>query len=792
MLKNYLKIGIRNLLIHKKYSLINILGLAIGFTGFILIMLWVQDELSYDMFHKNTNNTYLVLRASNNKVSAVTSKMLGPAIKAEIPDIVNETDYSPLPESFKPFLQYKEKGFEENFALTDPHFFEVFSFKFIKGNPQTAFNDPNSIVMTERMADKYFGSANAIGKSLTITFLGQKKILKVTGVIDNIPHNTYFQKDLLLPMDFIKAFGANWDAWQNYNVQTFIQTGGKIDKSGIEKKILDCENRNVGNMNLGTTGYSLLPLSKMHLYSNNIDFFSSTGDIKYVYIFSIVAFIILLIACMNYVNLTNAFSLKRTKEIGIKKVVGANWKDLILQYYGETFIITVTSLCLSLVFIEMLLPVLNSLSGKELSVSYASLEFVSSVVSIAVLTTIVSGIYPAIFVTRFRPVQILKGKFKNKADGLNLQKGLVILQFALSIAIITCTFIVMRQLSFIRNADLGYDKENIIGIRVNGNIYDKYDAFKNKLLSNPDVVNISRSEPMDEKSLGSTEGINWEGKEKRFSAWLLHVDDDFAKTYRIKMKEGRFYSEQYPSDETSAYVINETAAKEMGLKSAVGKEINVWGRKGKIIGVTQDFNFGSLHNLVEPIILRIPNPKEDNIFYRQLSVRINPHNVPESVKYLQNTWNSFYPGEPFNFYFVDKSQNTNYFAELRMSDIFKYFSILAIFIACIGLYGLTAFMLERKIKDIGIHKVLGANVVKIVFMLSKKYLLWIAISNVIAFPVVYYFMDKWLRDFAYRIEISWWVFVVSGIIALLIALATVSIQAVKAAIANPVEALRYE
>ncbi|MGD8777475.1 MAG: ABC transporter permease [Ignavibacteria bacterium] len=790
MLKNYLKVGIRNLLIHKKYSLINILGLALGFTGFILIMLWVQDELSYDTFHKNAGNTFLVLRASNNKVSAVTSKMLGPAVKEEIPEIVNETDYTPLSESYKPFLQFQDNGFKETIALTDTHFFEVFSFKFIEGNPQTAFNDPNSIVMTKRMAYKYFGNSNALDKSLTITFLGQKKVVKVTGVIKDIPHNTYFQKDLLLPLDFINSFGANWDVWYNYSVQTFIQTSSKIDKSDIEKKILDCENRNASNLNLGTTGYSLLPLGKLHLYSNNIEFFNSTGDIKYVYIFSIVAFIILLIACVNYINLTNAFSLKRTKEIGIKKVVGANWKDLILQYYGETFVIILASLCLSLLFIEMLLPALNNLSGKVLSVNYASLEFISLIIFITVVTTIISGIYPAIFATRFRPVQILKGKFQNKTDGLNLQKGLVILQFALSIAIITCTFIVIRQLKFIQNADLGYDKENIVCVEVNGNIYDKYDAFKNKLLSNPDIINLSRSEPME--SLGSSEGISWQGKEKRFSSWILHVDKDFMKTYRIKMKEGRFYSDQYFSDETSAYVINETAAKEMKFKSAIGKEINVWGRKGIIIGVTKDFNFSSLHNTIEPVILRIPNPNEDNIFYRQLSVKINPHNVNESIEYLQSTWKSFYPGEAFNFYFWDESQNASYFAEQRMSDIFKYFSILAIFIACIGLYGLTAFTIERKIKDIGIHKVLGANVAKIVFMLSKKYLFWIVISNAIAFPVVYYFMNEWLRDFAYRIEISWWVFVISGIIALLVALATISFQAIKAATANPVEALRYE
>ena len=792
MFKSRFKIAIRNLIKHKQYSLINILGLAIGFTGFILIILWVQDELSYDMFHKNADNIYLVLRAQNDKVLAITSKLLGPAIKSEIPEIINETDYTPLPEAFKPFLKYKEKGFEELFALTDPHFFEVFNFKFIEGNPHTAFDEPNSIIMTERMAKKYFGNSDALGKSLELNFVGIKKIIKVTGIIENIPQNTHFQRDLILPLDFITQFGANWDAWYNYNVQTYILTGNRMDKPNLEKKILDCENRNAGNLNLGTTGYSILPLSKMHLYSNNIEFFNSTGDIKYVYIFSIVGFIILLIACVNYVNLTNAFSLKRTKEIGIKKVVGAKWTDLIFQYYGETLIITIAALGLSLLFVEMLLPMFNELSGKGLVCNYTSIELLLTITSIMLITTLVSGIYPAIFVTRFRPAQILKGKFQNKTDGLNLQKGLVIFQFALSIAIITCTFVVTRQLNFIRNANLGYDKENIIDIKVNGNIYDKYDVFKNKLLSNPKILSVSRSEPMDEKSLGSTEGVNWEGKEKRFSSWLLHVDPDFAKTYKLQMKEGRFYSDQYPSDETSAYVINETAEKEMGIQPAIGKEINVWGRKGKIIGITKDFNFSSLRDLIEPVILRIPEPEKRNIFYRDLSVRVSPHSVHEIISYIQETWKSFYPDQPFSFYFVDENQNANYFAEQRMGDIFKYFSLLAILIACLGLYGLTAFMIEGKIKDIGVHKVFGASISKIVFWLLKKYVWWIIIANAIAWPFAYYGMSKWLQNFAYRIDMTVWPFLWAGLLALVIALLTVSWQSLQAATANPVEALRYE
>ena len=792
MLKNYFKIAVRNLLRHKKYSMINILSLAIGLAGFILIMLWVQDELSYDRFHKNADNIYIVLRSDDDKTSAITSKLLAPALKSEIPEIIDATGFALLPESLKPFLQYQENGFEESFALTDSHFFDFFSFPFLEGNPQSAFSDPNSIVLTRRMCQKYFGNQDALGESLTLTFLGQKRAMKVTGILENIPHNSHIQRDFFIPMEFIISFGAQWDKWYNYSVQSYILTNGKINKSEIERKILDCEKRNTEGMNLGTTAYSLHPLRKIHLHSSNLAYFVSTGDIKYVYIFSIFAGIILLIACMNYINLTNALSLKRTREIGIKKVVGAQWIDLLFQYYGETLVLTLAASGIALLIIELFLPVVNQLFGKALSVDYSNPKLLMTLIATILMTSIISGLYPALFITRFRPAQILKGKFKNHSDGLNLQKGLVIFQFALSTAIIICTVIVLSQMNFIRNTDLGYNKENVVCIKIKGDIFNAYQAFKNKLLSNSDILCISRSEPLDMKSIGSTEYVSWQGKSKRFTSWLLHVDSDFAEAYKIKMNEGRFYSNQIPSDETSAYVINEAAQREMGLQSPVGTELNIWGRQGKIIGITQDFHFGSLHHIIEPLILRIPDQVQNNIYYREISIRIKPKATQQSIAFLQKTWKSFFPSEPFDFYFFDESLNANYFAEQRMGTLFKYFSMLAIFIACFGLYGLTAFMIERKVKDIGIHKILGAEIFQIVFLLSKKYMVWIFVSNAIAWPVGWYAMHKWLQNFAYRIDLTIWPFLLSGLLALLIALLTVSWQAIRAAMANPVEALRYE
>jgi putative ABC transport system permease protein len=792
MLKNYFKIAVRNLIRHKKYSAINILSLAVGLAGFLLIMLWVQDELSYDRFHKNADKIYLVLRSSNDKTSAITSKLLAPALKSEIPEIIDATGFALMPESFKPFLQYQEKGFEESFALVDSHFFNIFSFPFLEGNPQSAFNDPNSIVLTKRMSQKYFGNQDAIGESLTLTFVGQKRVMKVTGILKNIPHNSHIQRDFFIPIEFIASFGAQWDQWYNYSVQSYILTNGKFNRSELERKIFDCEKRNTEGMNLGTTAYSLHPLKKIHLHSNNLAYFVSTGDIKYIYIFGIFAAIILLIACMNYINLTNALSLKRIREIAVKKVVGAQWKHLFFQCYGETLVTTLTALGIALLIVELFLPILNQLFGKSLSVNYTSPEFIMTLILTVLITSVISGLYPALFIMRFKPVQILKGEFKNHSDGFNLQKGLVIFQFVLSTAIIICTVIILSQLNFIRNTDLGYNKENVVCIKVRGNIFNEYRAFRNKLLSNPDILSISRSEPLDMNAIGSTEDVNWQGKNKRINSWLLHVDPDFAETYKIEMKEGRFYSDQIPSDETSAYVINEAAQKEMDLKSPVGTELTIWGRSGKIVGVTRDFHFGSLHHIIEPLILRIPDPVQENIFYREIGVRIKPNAARESIAFLQETWKSFFPSEQFDFYFFDESLNANYFAEQRMSTLFKYFSMLAIFIACFGLYGLTAFMIERKVKDIGIRKILGAEILQIVFLLSKKYMLWILVSNAIAWPVGWYAMNTWLQNFAYRIDLNIWPFLLSGLLVLLIALLTVSFQAVKAATANPVESLRYE
>ncbi|MFC0875266.1 ABC transporter permease [Saccharicrinis sp. FJH2] len=789
MFKNEFIITIRSLWKYKRYSLINILGLAIGLACFLIISMWVQDELSFDTFHKNADQIYIVFRKDNKGLSGATSQRLATGTKSEFPEVINATSYSPLPESLKPLLKYQNNGYSEHIALTDPEFFKIFSFPFIEGDPEHVFDDPNSIILTQRMCQKYFGDQDPLGKSIELTFLGQKSLMRVSGILKNIPANTSFKREFFIPIDFIKTYGVNWDNWKNQSPETYIQVQGKIDETELASKITAYKQANYKEEGVS---YSLLPLKKIHLRTSHVSFFNSTGDIKYVYIFSIIAAIILLMACMNYINLSNALSLKRAKEIGIKKVAGAGRKRLVIKYFGETLILTFVALGIALILVKLMLPTLNSVAAKSLIISVTNSGFLLTIVSAVLITGIISGLYPAVFMSSFQPVKILKGKFDGGTKSLSLRKALIIFQFTLSIIIIISTITVLSQLKFIQNAKLGFDKENIACIKIKGDIQKNYEAFKNTLLQNTEIQSICRSEPLNAAALGKTEGIDWPGKEGKFSVWVLNVDNDFQSTYKIDMAAGRFFSDQHPSDQTAAYVLNETAVHQMGLENPLGTEITFWGRKGKIIGIAHDFNFNSLHHAIEPTVMRIPSGKEAGIYFRSVSIRLKPNSLPQSMTFVKETWRRFYPNEPMEYYFFDQDLNSSYISEFRMGSLFKYFSFLAIFIACLGLYGLTAFSIEQHFKEIGVHKVLGATMSNIVLVFSRNYLKWILVANIIAWPLAYYAMKQWLQNFAYRISPGIWPFIFSGAIVFTVALITIGWLAMRAATKNPVEALRYE
>jgi putative ABC transport system permease protein len=780
--------AMRGLVKHKKYVLLNIAGLAIGLASFILIVLWVQDELSYDSFHQDAENIGMVLREESYKPAAATSKLLAPTIKNELPEVLESTCFLPLPKTFQLNLKYKENSYEEHLALADSNFFNIFSFQLAEGTGSDAFKSPNSIVITEKIRQKYFGSEKALGKALTITFLGQKKLLNVTGVIQDIPHNSHISSEVFIPIDFMNIYGVHWDEWYNRNPRTYIKIAKGTNLAELGQKILQCKQKYFEEDDLG---YSILPLKKIHLHSTGIQFFNSGGDIRYVYIFSAIAFVILLIAGMNYVNLSNVLSLKRSKEIGIKKTFGIRRSQIIMQCYAETFAMTFVSALVAIILSYQVLPLVNNISGKELVIPFGSLKFAISLLLIIVVTSLLSGFYPALFMSGFKPVRALKGKLV-KGNSSKFRKGIVTFQFALSIVIIICTLAISNQLRFIRNKDIGYDKENLLYILPSGSISDHYKAFKNTVIESGFVSSATRSNSLDVSNLGRTEGVNWTGKQKKFSSWVIYTDQDFATTYKISIKEGRFYSDEYKTDSKSGFVINERAAKEMGFDEPLGKVIDMWGRKGKIIGVVKDFHFNSFHHAIEPLIFLMPGPEEINMVCNAVTFRLKPNSLPGTIKYLEKTWNTFFPDENFNYAFVDEQLNTRYFSEYRMGKLFNYFSILAIFIACLGLFGLTSFTIEQKNKEIGVHKVIGAKEAHVMYLLSKDYIIWITIAFIIASPVAYYFLNLWFGNFAYRTTISWWIFALAGFAVTGIAILTVSLQSWRTARKNPVEALRYE
>jgi ABC-type antimicrobial peptide transport system permease subunit len=793
MFKNYFKIAFRNLFRHKAFSFINIIGLAAGMTCTALILLWVLDELSYEKFFPNADNTYLVLRGDNSGMMAVTSKLLAPALMQEMPEIKKSTCFVQLPESYKLLIQNGDKGFEEGVILADSNFFEIFPYKFKAGNPATALSSPNSIIITEEIAKKYFGNENAIGKPLDISGFGGKTVMNINGILENIPSQSQIQSQIILSADWFKSIGINFDNWDDQSFQTYIQLKDNIDLSSLSSKIKLCEIENFPNQNTQNLFYSLFPLTKLHLYGNNIKFLETTGDIEYVRIFTAIAFIILLIASINYMNLSTALSLKRTKEIGIKKTVGANRNSLIIQFLGESIILSFIAYGLSILLIELLLPEFNFMTGKKLAIRFFDLHFISLSLLIIFVTGLISGSYPALFLSSFSPVQILKGKLKVGSVNLFTRKGLVVFQFVTTVVIIICTIVVLDQLSFIKNSNIGFDKENLLCIKMTGDSNSKYEILKNEFKKNPEIISVSRSEPVS-SFLTSTTSVGWKGKseneEKHF--WVLHTDCSLSATYKFQMSLGRYFSDQFPSDKTNAYVVNEAAAKTMGLKSPLDNEINLWGREGKIIGVVKDFHFASFHTAIEPLIFKIPDDNQQAARFRVITIRFKSKAPDKLISSVEKVWHEQMAGNPFDYYFYDDSLNKQYFSEIRMGIIFKYFSFISILIACLGLFGLISISAEQRIKEIGIRKVLGASVSNVSLILSKDFLILVIVSNIIAFPVAYYFMNNWLQDFAYRIDISWWMFALSGGIALVIALATVSFQAIKAATANPVESLRYE
>ena len=799
MFKNYFRVAVRNILKNKVYSSINILGLAIGLTGFILISILIKNELGYDSFNKKIDRIYRVVEIQNQEnigklKIAVTMGPLAPALKEYFPDVEYSARIVPGPTQF---CKVGESGYyEKNIAYADPSIFNILTIPFIEGNPKTALEAPFSIVLTQTAARKFFGSQDPLGKTIRISSIFGNDDYKVTGLIKDYPQNSNINFDMLGSYSTMEHYVKWLNSWNNNTLATYILLRKGISPIKIEKQFPEFINHYIPpDPKTGEKSdlkMYLQPLKDIHLYSGDIvyqTFSHNQGSISTVYIFSAIALFILLIACINFMNLATARYAKRIKEIGMRKVLGSTRKSLVYQFMGEAILISIISLLLAFLFTELILPYFKNIFDGRIIFSYQdSIIFMLELVGIAVTVGIISGSYPALFLSKFEPAESLKGTISSKMKGAFLRKVLVILQFSIAITLIICTGVVSNQMNYIKNKNLGFNKEHVLYLPIRSkDTRDKINLLKSELLKNSKIVNAAATSGLFGAS-GSEGTETVAGSNGRQSMMMRRsfVGFDYIKTMQMKIVDGRDFSYDHPMDSTSSVIINQAAVKKFGWKNPLGKKFE--GKPVKtVIGVVKDFNFFSLHSKIGPLIMSI---QPDQFNY--LVMRIKPENISSTVDYIENTWKEIIPNRPFEYSFLDQHFDEIYKNDQRTGDMFGSFSFLAIFIACLGLFGLAAYTAEQRTKEIGVRKVLGSSVSGIVLLLSKDFLKLVLIAGIIAVPVSFYAMNNWLQDFAYHVGIEPWSFVGAVAIAILIAFITISFQAIKAATANPVKSLRYE
>lgn len=774
MLKNYFKITSRNLFRYKTYSFINITGLAVGIACAVLIMLWVRYELSYDKFNKNYDRLYRVdFTTVKEYYGFYQPGPLAKYLKDNFPEIERSTVYSEG--TYK--LSRETKGFFCSGSIVSPDFFKMFSYPLEEGNPDALLNSPNSIVISRSLAEKIFGSENPVGKMLK---LNDQPGFNITGVFSDVPAISSLQFEFVIPVSGAPEYFKMWD---RKCTVTYILLQKSASLRDINKKIYGVMNTH--NPEWKNTLH-LFPVAKSHLYEAD-----GRGPIVYIYVFSLFAVLILIIACINFMNLSTARSEKRMKEIGIKKTVGSSRIELIKQFMIETIFFSFISLLIAIILVELSLPGLNSILGEHITMIYSG-GMIFILFGIMLLTGIIAGSYPAFYLSSFNPMSILNGR--NLTTGQRrssfFRKVLVIAQFSFSVFIITCVLFIGKQLNFIQSKNLGFNKEQILMINTRGVLQQNIKVVKNELLKFQFVKEAAVSATNLTGFQGAGTGpIDWEGKnsDKICEVGFNFVDEDFAKTFQIKMKQGRFFSKEFPTDMSEAFVVNEAAVKAMGINDPVNKNMTTWfGRKGKIIGVIDDFNTESLRNQMTPVVL-IPTEAAN-----YLCLRISSADIPGELKLIGQKIKEIVPDDPFEYHFLDKEIDHLYKTEQMTGELAMLIAALAIFISCLGLFGLSSFYSEQRTKEIGIRKVLGASVNNIFIMLVKDFSKWILIANIIACPAAFYAVSKWLQSFAYKIDITWTVFILAGGIAFTIAFFTMSWQVIRASNANPVESLRYE
>lgn len=789
MIRNYFKIALRNLLKSKTFSGINVLGLALGMACSLMIMLWIRDERAVDAFHANKDQLYRIYMREyfSGKVQGViwTPGPLAEELKKSVPEIEMSTPFSwTIQQTFSVGSKIHKEA--TNWASGD--FFKMFSYKLLQGTPEAALRDRGSIAISRDMAEAFFGSPEAaIGKAIRYD---NRKEMTVSAVFENVAANSSLKFDCLMTWDaYVDDNGWAKD-WGNTDPLTFFKLRKDADPAKVEAKmrrLLDKTNRDGGKPY--KTQLAMQPFHEYYLNSNIKDAKMDGGRIEYVQLFSFVAVFILLIACINFMNLATARSSRRAKEVGVRKVVGAMRSMLAGQFMGEALLIAGLSAALAVVLVALLLPAFNSLTSKQMVLPWSEPLFWGVIAGLLAATGLLAGSYPAFFLSSLNPVRILKGALKFDSSSVWVRQGLVVFQFGLSVILIVGMIVIYRQVGFVQNKNLGFDRENLVYFPIEGELFNKFDLLKEQLTQVPGIKQVSHMTATPASNSNGTDGITWPGSDPnnqvRFTP--VGVGYDFTKTMNLRMADGRDFSKSFPTD-SSGVIVNETAVKVMGLKDPVGREIN-WGKtKVRIVGVLKDFHFQSLHKAIRPLIAYLGARQPQG----SVVVRIQAGKTPETLAAMERICKKLNPNVPFTYAFTDQEYARQYQSEQVVGKLAGYFASLAIFISCLGLFGLAAFTAEQRTKEIGVRKVLGASIAGIVGLLSRDFLKLVVMAIVLASPVAWYIMQQWLQGFAYQIDIEWWMFALAGIMAVLIAVFTISFQSIRAAMVNPVRSLRSE
>lgn len=807
MIKNFIVTAWRNLKNNKVFSFINVFGLSVGLTCCMLIGAYLYQELTYDTYPAQAKQLYRVaLHSNGNNTTADFPSVdlaVGPGIKSVFPEVLavtRMTGRGPV------FVKYQEHQFKENkVVLIDSNFFQVFSIPLVEGNIKTALAEPKSIVITKAFEKKYFGNSFALGKALTVG----NDLLKVTGVIDKIPENSHFHADAFMSMVTFVTPRAK-QTWSNVGYYTYLLLDKNANPKKLEagfpqlvaKFVVPEIQHDMGvslaeaQKSVNSFIFFLQPITDIHLHSSTKYEFEANGDIHYIYIFGALALFILLLACINFTNLSTASATKRSKEIGIRKVLGSAKNKLVSQFLIESVMLTFLALLFAIGLVYLLLPYFNDLSGKQVPIGFF-LNYKALILETALtlIVGIIAGIYPAFFLSSFQIISILKGSNGTQpAKRGGLRSSLIVFQFAISTALIISTFIVYQQLHFMQNKKLGYDKNQVLVINDTYTLGDNINAFKQQLLNDNRVVNATISSNVPGyNSMGGTEiyakDIADKGTRTELQTGIYWIDNSYIPTLGMQLSKGRNFYPSSPADSASV-IINEAAVRDLGFGNSdpLGKTIIRSGQRHyTIVGVVKDFHYTSAKQKIAPLMMLASDRSVGSII-----IRIKTTDINHLINDIKNQWNTYNASAPFSYSFLDEQYASLYASEQRTGQIFTSFSIIAIIIACLGLFGLAAFMIRQRVKEIGIRKVLGASTGSITAMLSIEFLKLIIIASLIAFPVTWYAMYKWLQDFAYRINIEWWVFLLAGCIALLVAALTISFQSIKAALANPVKSLRSE